>query len=49
MFYISFSFLHLLPRGGGGMLRVIPCYTLLYIGASKTSLIFKNIFNRLQN
>ena len=45
MFYISFSFLHLLPRGGGGMLRVIP----YYIGASKTSLIFKNIFNRLQN
>ena len=48
MFYISFSFLHLLPRGGGGMLRVIPYY-ILYIGASKTSLIFKNIFNRLQN
>ena len=46
MFYISFSFLHLLPRGGGGD---APCYTLLYIGASKTSLIFKNIFNRLQN
>lgn len=44
-FGLSFAS-HLLPRGGGG----IALYTLFYIRAckSKTYLILKNIFNRVQ-